>query len=846
MTTTPLRLFLFTLLLAGNAMVSADPVLTLATPAGRAAFYRDETPRVAVTIENTTDETLPAGTVTLITGGALVLESPVAKLPPKARTQVRFAVPLVQLDAGVFTMTARYTTAGVDAVVERAITTAHRPNPDRLMIWLWGGGGSPWYMEHGFTTLTGPRWETDYTTDDWRRALDQGLVAGADMGISLNGGLRDVDPTTIADPDATNVAVEAYVKEPIGNPFHPEVARQQDGANRRLMEFVQHFPQVKTAFFNTEIVDGLETNRNVAGLRLLEEALGTTERPSGEPKWVREGVIADDDPAYTYWKFHFQQGNGLALANERAAGMLHRYRPDILAVNDPYREAGFLDMFPGIDVISTWTYTNPDPKMMLYVETLRAACRGSDAIPMHTVTLLNYPGQLAPTEDWMLMGPARTTVTTWINLSRAPKMLGYYYSSACNPQGDDSVNVPYATSETIRHLSDRVFQPYGPFFTRAKIAPRRIAVLSSMASGLHGTSPNLLGHYQDYQIYHFYTLLAMNHLNADVVLDETVERYGLGNYDVLVLPKCDAMTESTYTAVRAFQARGGLVIADQYLRPELDNVLRFDFDFTYRKKVTANAIAKNTDFADWNDQLEPDSAELEQVTGVTALDDQRIMEEYASRLKEGLAGKVEPEVTCDTPRVLTNMLEGNGTRYLVLVNDNRTYGERAGEKYKAVLDKLLPIETTVTLHAWPDANLVAYDMLKETRLNVEKRDGGWQFPVALDETGGTVVALYPKALARVRIAAPPALTPGHDGNVAIFIEDEAGVPVGGLQPLKVEITRADGSASAYSGFYTATNGVLHLPVTPGLNARHGTWTVAAQDLTAGLSAEAKVTVVDGR
>ena len=78
---------------------------------------------------------------------------------------------------------------------------------------------------------------------------------------------------------------------------------------------------------------------------------------------------------------------------------------------------------------------------MLYIETLRAACRGSGAFPMQTVTLLNYPGQLAPTEDWMLMGPARTTVTTWINLSRAPRMLGYYYSSACNPQDGDSYNV---------------------------------------------------------------------------------------------------------------------------------------------------------------------------------------------------------------------------------------------------------------------------------------------------------------------------------------------------------------------------------------------------------------------
>ena len=824
--------------------VSENPALTLESPAGRTAFYRDETPSFAVTVENASDMTLPAGMVTLNAGGVLIVEAPVGELPPKTKTHTRFTVPLTKLEAGAYTFTARYTAGDTEVIAEALVATAQRPNPSRLMIWLWGGGGSQWYLDHGFTTLSGPGWSDDYTADNWLRTLDQGLLAGADMGMRPNGGLRDVDPTAIDDPDATNAAMEKHEKNPIGNPFHAEVARIQNESNRRLMELVQHFPQVKTAFFNTEIVDGLEMNRNEAGLRLMEETLGFTERPSGEPKWVAKGVIADDDPLYAWWKYKYQQGNGLPLANKRTADMIRRYRPDILSVNDPYREAGFLDMFPGIDVVSTWTYTNPDPKMMLYIETLRAACRGSGAFPMHTVTLLNYPGQLAPTEDWMLMGPARTTVTTWINLSRAPQILGYYYSSACNPQDGDSFNIPYATSETIRDLSEQVFKPYGPFFTNAEIAPRRIAVLSSMASGIHGTSPNLLGSYHNYQVYHFYTLLAMNHLNADVLLDETVERYGLEGYDVLVLPKCDVLTESAFNQVRAFQERGGLVIADQYLGPELPDVLRFDFDFTYRKKISANAIANNADFAEWNDQLQPDSAELQQVTGVTALDDQRIMEEYAARLKEGLAGKVQAAVTCDTPRVLTNMLEKDGAQYLVLINDNRTYGERAGEKYKAVLDKLLPVDTRVTLHEWPHDTLSAYDMLNKKPLIAERAGEGWRFPVSLDTRGGTVIALYPKALERVRIEAPPSFEPGIETALAFLIEDSEGIPASGLQPLRVDLVRADGSASAYSGYYCARNGVLHLPVTPGLNAPPGAWTIKVEELTAGLAAEARVEVAN--
>ncbi len=840
-----LKLSCFVLMLTGAlAAPGADTVsLSLSTPMNRQAFYRSETPMVGIQVTNTGGTALAAGEVVLTLGGVETYRVTIPTLAPGATYRGGHSLPVSQWKAGVYELRGVYTNPVLEVSSEATeLTTVHAPNPDRLMVWLWGGGGSTWYMDHGFTTLSGPGWETDYTAENWSRALDQALVAGGDVGIRPNGGLRDVDPTTLADPDATNLGMESHEKNPVANPFHPEVARIQNDANRKLMEFVQHFPQVKTAFFNTEIVDALETNRNVAGLALMEDVLGATTPPVSEAKWVKKGVLADDDPQYQYWKFHYQQGNGLVLANQHTSEMVKRYRPDILTVNDPYREAGLLDMFPGIDAISTWTYTNPDPKFMLFIETLRAAAGRTGAEALHTVTLLNYPGQLAPTEEWMLMGPARTKVTTWINLSRAPKALGYYYSSACNPQGEDTINVPYATSEAIRELSENVFKPLGPFLTQAEIAPRRVAVLSSMAAGIHGTSPNLLGHYRNLQIYHFYTLLAMNHLNADVVLDETIERYGLDGYDVLVLPKCDAITESVYREIEAFQARGGLVIADQYLGAELPDVLRFDFDFTYRKKISANAIANNTDFADWNDQLQPDSAALQEVVGVTALDDQRIMEGYAAQLKAGLAGKVEPAVYCDTPRALLNALEKDGARYLVLINDNREYGERAGLQYKAVLDKLVPIDTTVTLRDWAGDTLVAYDMVHGKRLSATHDESGWHIPVALDELGGTILALYPAPPATLRIVTPPVVDLAVHTTLNAFLEDSNGVPIAGLQPMGVTLTDAKGENSAYSGDYCATEGRLTLPFIAGLNDSPGSWTLRIRDRTTGMVAEAQFTV----
>ncbi len=157
-----------------------------------------------------------------------------------------------------------------------------------------------------------------------------------------------------------------------------------------------------------------------------------------------------------------------------------------------------------------------------------------------------------------------------------------------------------------------------------------------------------------------------------------------------------------------------------------------------------------------------------------------------------------------------------------------------------MLDKLLPISTVVTLNAWPHETLTAYDMLNKRELPVEKADGRWKFKADLDELGGTVIALYPVPLAQMRIAAPPSLELGTENSVLIFVEEGNGLPIDGLQPLWIDIKDADGAASAYSGYYCARNGILRLPIIPGLNETPGTWHIKAEDLTAGLTAETTI------
>ena len=187
-------------------------------------------------------------------------------------------------------------------------------------------------------------------------------------------------------------------------------------------------------------------------------------------------------------------------------------------------------------------------------------------------------------------------------------MLGYYFSSACDPFAaleDDLVTpkkdvseeaLPPATYDMLERLSNEVIKPLGGLIRQSEVAPRRIAMLNSDTSSLFRSRKPLLGHYGNLQAHHFYTILAMADLPADVVLEEQIERFGLDQYDVLVLPQCDLLPQSVYDRIIEFGSRGGLILSDQFLGPEIPGVVKFDFDFDYRDQVTAMAISSGGGF----------------------------------------------------------------------------------------------------------------------------------------------------------------------------------------------------------------------------------------------------------
>lgn len=638
-----------------------------------------------------------------------------------------------------------------------AATPAPQPDAGPMQVWLWSYGvpsakDREFYKQMGFTAagnMTHPQVSPDQVARFVTPTMDEFKAEGLSAGICPVLGLPRTEfsahPLKGDDIDYKGAAREG---DKYYNPFSPIVAAAQDSANEAMMKAVQGYPNLKFAYAGMEYVDDLtQANENIEGVERMKKMLGFTKDQVGPVKFIAPGIIADNDRAYEYLKYVWTGGNGVSTALQRAGDMVHRFRPDVKVISDPYRSVAFYNVYPkAVDIVETWTYTYPDPKAMLYIETLRTACAPLGQTPLQVVSLLTYPGTILPKKvGWCLAEPDVTKESTWITLSRAPKIIGFYYAGECDPikysSPADQLRVPRATSLAIRDISHQVVQPFGALIKKMTLTPRKVAVLSSEAARLAHKSRSLLG-YPDQQIYQLYSVMAMAHINADVLFDESILNGDLDHYDVLVLPKCDALLKTEYDKIRAFQRRGGLVIADQYLGPNIPGAMRFNFDFTYRQKVNAEAIETGKMIADMgsNDHLDPHKAELTEAAGVTAEADQKIMESYAAELKKRLGDKIVPEADCDNPTVLLNMTQHQGVKYLFVINDKRTYDARTGP-YKAIRGKLVPQDVTIRLNQWGGRPLYAYDLLQHQSLKVDHKGNTPVFDVHLGDIGGTIIAL---------------------------------------------------------------------------------------------------------
>lgn len=683
------------------------------------------------------------------------------------------------------------------------------------------------------------------------RLIEEAMMLGIELGILIEnsqGGMFRMTPDLPPDAELIDAGGK---KTGLANAHDPRVREYCRMRMDHLMRLFREFPSCTTVFMNSEVEDRLKLSFNPETRKMHEEALGFPlekirrkdcifTAPLTDGDFLLPGVIRDDDPEYVYSKYYFKSGDGFVTVNTAMGDVVHRYRPDMVTISDPMRYCSVFGRFGGINAVSSWTYTNPDPKATFFIETLRREAGHDSKEFIHTVTLWNYAGSLVPSgkdrfarEQTLRMEPDRFTENAWLNFSRAPLAVGTYFGSPLEfffRQGDTFIYSP-ETETAIAEFARRVLHPFGELMRRTAQSRREIAVLDSFASRVYGVSPRPYNHYPNYAVYNFYTLLGMAHLPADVIFDETVMESGLEGYKILILPVCDTLPETVYRRILAFAEQGGTVIADQYLRAEIPGVIRFDFDFEYRKRVNANANTRKCDFTVKDDTNFRKEWETAPVEGVPADRDQQILEEYTERLRDVADILYSRRFDCSSPRILLNSRESGRVHYLAAVNDRRTFGDRVGQ-WRSMLEKGLPETGVFTLHGF-DRMPDVYELTSHRKLEVSADEkGDYCFEFTLPPASGAIFAVYPEQKPVLRIVQP----------CANRLRVETGFTAG-LQPLKVEITLPDGSPYDGSGYATAENGFWETELSPALNEPEDEWKVLVTDLTTGGQVSGKIFMI---
>ncbi|MFO7973101.1 MAG: hypothetical protein R6V12_00535, partial [Candidatus Hydrogenedentota bacterium] len=589
------------------------------------------------------------------------------------------------LREGDYVVRARLLEAGEgSALLKFPITIGPRHDDERIPVWRWGGGASnpEWWTQRGFTggflgSQRDPLQEGQDIGAILER-LDDATRYDFEVGLYLHPLLasrwEEDDSVICRKPDGS--LYEGRYRKPY--PLEPKVVDHAKATADTWAARLGEYPSLRHVLLHSEWqtpfcvnASAVQMAKEEAGID-LREMLDENGRPKA-PSIPENGIIPDDFPHYRFLQWWWQRGHGTAVLNAMLHDIVKEHRPDAITWHDPYRLAPVRDSHKGIDCIATWTYGYPDIKRLCYTTYLQAAARPHGQLVQQDITLYvygrfavqldestadlasDYPGR----DPFFTAGPDYAKEAIWLVVSQRPDIVCFYSAGALSP--DNSTLDPYISSpetfDAIGQTCDVLVKPYGPTIKACERAQPHVALLMSAAAAWYDeTSPRLPG-YDNEQTLPFATLLMMNHVPFDVVLDDDIREGALERYEVLVMPQPDTLTQSMHERIAAFASSGKTVITTPALRAPLPEATIVEFDFTHQKLINGNALAKGE--------------------AVTAEEDREIMERYASELAPLLESVPRPART-RSPRALTNTLVNGKVAYHFFINDNRTYGPRFG------------------------------------------------------------------------------------------------------------------------------------------------------------------------
>jgi hypothetical protein len=827
--------------------------LELDASAQRLAFVRGE-PNAAVTLRLINDTSDALAQVQMESSCAeRSIKHTLADIPPRGSQSWQLPVDtLLRPDTYPWKITATATAQGriytAETLLNIAITP--RPLPHRFPVVMWGHGDLDTLQAIGFThQLINPAdyaaiWAAGQPTAaaspdrvaETATELDEYLIRGLSGIANLSPGhWLPSDPERQAKYQRIDRERKPRQQENICGQF-PELQSFAFNVGASVAQTFGQFPALDAALIHTEVRDGTnlcfhEQDRAVYRAATGQEIPADVASPHGLhytriADFPANRVIPDNHPTLQFYRWFWKAGDGWnGLHTQVHRGLKSTGRQDLWTFFDPAARAPSVWGSGGeVDVISHWTYSYPDPiKIGQTADELFAMAEGANAQQrvMKMTQVIWYRSQTAPEipadetqraawekeipdAPFITIAPDHLREAFWSKISRPVKGIMYHgWGSLVPAEHGGYRHTNPQTREVLTQLIRDVARPLGPTLVQLPDRPSDVAILESFASQMFAARGT--GGWSHRWECDLHLILQWAHLQPRIVFDETVQRDGLDNYRVLVLPYCDVLTEPVVAAINAFQKRGGLIVADETLTP----AIRADIVL---------ASYKRTGKAD---------------------EDKHALQAKTAELRQQLDPHYTRYGRASDPDTVVRFRQAGKADYLFVLNDKRTFGNYVGHHGK-VMEQGLPNKSEIAVRR-PSA--VVYDLVNHAPVTATSDSGELKFTADLGPGDGRVYLLTDQTIQELAVDLPAQCRLGDTIALRVTVADTNGKPIAAVVPVQVEIFDPQSRPAECHGYYGAADGRLAIDMNLARNDVPGNWRVVVRELASGRQVERTLQVV---
>ena len=207
-------------------------------------------------------------------------------------------------------------------------------------------------------------------------------------------------------------------------------------------------------------------------------------------------------------------------------------------------------------------------------------------------------------------------------------------------------------------------------------------------------------------------------------------------------------------------------------------------------------------------------------------------------MRDKLASRYVPVADSSSPEIIVYNRMWKNTRYVVAINDHRTFGDYVGP-WGLTMEKGLPFAGDVSLA--DDGTIKAvYELSRGGEVPFRREGGRVKVPVKYNTNDGRLLVFLRQKIASINVDAPKSVRAGETVHVKMSALDAAGRPIEALLPAEVRLYAADGKEIDGAGWTCLVRGTCTIEILTNLDDAPGAYRLVCRDRASGLKVERSI------